>query len=117
MGANKQFSFTSISLVYDESDQQRNVYGSYNVELAGKSIKTILLENTSNFYSSFNNVKFDLDENDDQYQLYLQFVTWYCNGSSMGLLSNYTKNETYKELPIQKYIYILVNLMKKYLLI
>ena len=74
--------------------------------MAGKSIKTILLENTSNSYSSFNNVKFDLDENDDQYQLYLQFVTWYCNGSSMVPLSNYTKNETYKELPIQKYIYI-----------
>ena len=48
MGANKQFWFISISLVYDESDQHRNVYNSYNVDLASKSIKTILLENTNN---------------------------------------------------------------------
>ena len=89
MRANKQFSFTSISLVYDKSDQQRNVYNSYNVELTSKSIKTILSENTNNSYSSFNNVKFDLDEDDDPYQLYLQFVAWYCNGLSMVPLSGY----------------------------
>ena len=112
MGANKQFWFISISLVYDESDQHRNVYNSYNVDLASKSIKTILLENTNNSYSSFNNVKFDLDEDDDQYQLYLQFVAWYCNGSSMVPLS---ENKTCKELTNQKKN-ILVNLMKKYFL-
>ena len=56
MGANKQFSFTSISLVYDKSDQHRNIYDSYNVELTSKSIKTILLENTNHSYSSFNKI-------------------------------------------------------------
>ena len=70
--------------------------------MASKSIKTILLENTNNSYSSFNNVKFDLDEDDDQYQLYLQFLAWYSNASSMVPLSDYSKNETYKELPNQK---------------
>ena len=110
MGANKLFSFISISLVYDKSDQHKNVYNSYNIELGSKSIKTVLLENTNNLYSSLNNLKFDLDEHDDQYQLYLQFVAWICNGSSMVPLSDYAKNETYKQLPNQKNI--LVNLMK-----
>ena len=94
MGTNKQSSFISISLVYDKSDQHNNVYDSYNVELWSKSIETIILENTSNSYSLFNNVKFDLDEDHDQYQLYLQFFTWYCNGSSMVPLNDYAKNET-----------------------
>ena len=94
MGTNKQSSFISISLVYDKSDQHSNVYDSYNVELWSKSIETIILENTSNSYSLFNNVKFDLDEDHDQYQLYLQFFTWYCNGSSMVPLNDYAKNET-----------------------
>ena len=44
MRSNKQFSFISISLVFDKSDQHRNVYDSYNFELASKSIKTILLK-------------------------------------------------------------------------
>ena len=105
MGANKQFSFTSISLVYDKSDQHRNIYDSYNVELTSKSIKTILLENTNHSYSSFNNVKFDLDEDHDQYQLYLQFVAWYCNGSSMVPLNYYAKNQTYKNNYLTKKIF------------
>ena len=33
-GANNQFSFFAISLVYDKSDQHRSIYGSYNAELA-----------------------------------------------------------------------------------
>ena len=99
MGANKQFSFISVSLVYDKPDQHRNLYDSYNVELANKSIKTILLENTNNSYSSFNNVKLDLNEDHNQYQLNLQFVAWYCKGSSMVRLCDYAKNKTFKELP------------------
>ena len=99
MGANKQFSFISVSLGYDKPDQHRNLYDSYNVELASKSIKTILLENTNNSYSSFNNVKLDLNEDDNQYQLNLQFVAWYCKGSSMVPLCDYAKNKTFKELP------------------
>ena len=71
MGATKPFSFISISLVYNKSDQHRNVNNSYNVKLARKSIKTILLENTKKSYSPFDNVKFDLDEDGNQYQLYL----------------------------------------------
>ena len=64
-GANKQFSFVSISLVYDKSDKHRTLYDSYNIELASTKIKLLLLENTANLYISFNNVKFDLDDKDD----------------------------------------------------
>ena len=45
--ANKQFSFFTISLVYDKSDQHRSTYGSYNTELASTKIKSITLENAS----------------------------------------------------------------------
>ena len=36
--ANEQFSFLTISLVYDRSDQHRSVYDSYNMELADTKI-------------------------------------------------------------------------------
>ena len=35
IGANKQFAFLEISLVYDKSDQHKTIYNSYNVEVAG----------------------------------------------------------------------------------
>ena len=41
-GANKQFSFLSISLVHDKSDQHRSTYNSYNAELASTKIKSII---------------------------------------------------------------------------
>ena len=39
IGANKQFAFLEISLVYDKSDQHKTIYNSYNVEVAGQRIK------------------------------------------------------------------------------
>ena len=47
-GSNKQFSFLTISLVYDKSDQHRSIYDSYNGEVASTMIKLIQLENASN---------------------------------------------------------------------
>ena len=63
----KQFSFLSISFVFDSSDQHRSVYDSYNVELAGTKIMTVQAENVSNTYSSFNAAKFDTSEEQDKY--------------------------------------------------
>ena len=48
--------------MYDKSNQQRSIYDSYNVELASTKIKSITLENASNTYSTFNSVKFDIDD-------------------------------------------------------
>ena len=42
MGVNKQFSFISISLFYDKSEQHENIYNRYNVELASRSIKLFI---------------------------------------------------------------------------
>ena len=97
--ANKQFSFLSISLVYDSSDQHRRIYDSCNAELASRKIKTVQLENASNTYSSFNTVKFDASDEQDKYQLYMQFIAWYCKSSSIVPLSDYAHNPTIQELP------------------
>ena len=72
--ANKQFAFLTILLVHDRSDQHRSAYDSYNKELASTKIKSVLLENVSNTYSSFNTVKFDMSDAHDKYLLYMQFV-------------------------------------------
>ena len=59
-GANKQFSFLEISIVYDCKNNQHNlICDSYNVELTSTKIKPIKLENASNMYNSFNKIKFD----------------------------------------------------------
>ena len=58
-GANKQFSFLEISIVYHKSNQHNLICDSYNVELTSTKIKSIKLENASNTYSSFNEIKFD----------------------------------------------------------
>ena len=84
--ANKQFNFFPISLVDDNSDQHRTIYNSYNVERARKDIKSIMLENASNMYSTFNSVKFDNQDSHNQFLIYSQFVAWYCKGSSIAPL-------------------------------
>ena len=98
-GANKQFSFFAISLVYDKSDQNKSIYHSYNVELASKKIKSITLENAPNTYSTFNTEKFGTDDSHNKFLLYNQFVVWYCKGSSIGPLSDYANNPVFQGLP------------------
>ena len=44
---NEQFSVFSISLVYDNSNQYRSIYESYNAELVSTKIKSITPENAS----------------------------------------------------------------------
>ena len=50
-GAQKQFSWLEISVVYDKSYQHTTIYDSYDLELAAKLIQTIKFENTSTTYS------------------------------------------------------------------
>ena len=63
-GANKQFSFTEISLVHDKSEQHNSVYDSYNIELAATRIASVQLENLNNKYGEINR-KYDLTEEHD----------------------------------------------------
>ena len=46
-GAQRQFDWLEISIVYDESFQHITIYDSCDLELASKLIKTIKFENTS----------------------------------------------------------------------
>ena len=40
-GAQRQFQWLEISLIYDKSYQHLTIYDSYNLELAGKMIQSI----------------------------------------------------------------------------
>ena len=50
-GAQRQFNWLEISVVYDKSYQHTTIYDSYDLELAAKLIQTIKFENTSTTYS------------------------------------------------------------------
>ena len=41
LGANRQFDWIELSLVYDKSDKHTTIYDSYNVEMASKIIKLV----------------------------------------------------------------------------
>ena len=73
-GANKQFSFIKISLVYDKSEQHNSVYDSYNIELAATNIASVQLENLNNKYGEVNR-KYDLTDEHDGYLMYRNFCS------------------------------------------
>ena len=102
---NKRFSFLEISIVYNKSDQHNSIYYSYNIELASTKTKLIKLENASNTYSSFNEIKFDADDKDNEFLLYNPFVVWNCDGCSITPLSDYANNKVYQELPRLKNLF------------
>ena len=99
----KQFSFITISSVYNRNYQHRSVYDSYNTELASAKIKSVQLENASDTYSTFNTVKFDTGYANEKYLVYMKFVSRYCKGSSIVPLSNYANNPTFQELQNMKH--------------
>ena len=95
----KQFDFLEISLVFDKSDQHLTIYDSYNAEVAATNIENIKLQNASNTYSEFNTVKFDLEDEEDKFNLFNQFRAWVTKGSSIVSDNEYIHNETAQELP------------------
>ena len=98
-GSNKQFYFFVISLLYNKSDQHRNIYNSYNAESAHTKMKSITLENASNISSTFNNVKFNTSDLHDKFLLHNQFMAWYCKGCSNAPLYDYANNPVFQESP------------------
>ena len=104
--ANKQLSFIEISLVYDKSEQHNTIYDSYNAESAATRIGSIQLENLNNKYGELNK-KYDLTDEHDKYEMYRNFVAWAAGGgSSVGPLTEYSKNEVYKQLTRHEKSYI-----------
>ena len=98
LGANRQFDWIELSLVYDESDKHTTIYDSYNVEMASKIIKSVKLTNFTEIYSLTNEKKFDTDNLAQKNLLYKQFVAWNCNSSSVAPLTDYMNNKIYQEL-------------------
>ena len=88
LGANRQFDWLELSLVYDKSDKHNTVYESYNVEMVSKKIKSVKLTNFTKIYSLINEKKYDIDNLAQRYLLFKQFVAWSCNGSSFAPLTD-----------------------------
>ena len=75
-GANRQFAWIEISLVYEQSDQQQTVYDSYDAELAATKIKSLKLENFSTKYSLTSGLLYDVDTEDNKHWLYSMFLVF-----------------------------------------
>ena len=84
-------------MVYDSSKQHKSIYDSYNAKVAAVQISLIKLENTSDTYSEFNTIKFDLTDEHDNYILYSAFTGWIYKGSSIAPLTDYAHNKTYQK--------------------
>ena len=98
VGANRQFAFLELSLVYDKSDQHKTIYYSYNVEVATQKIKSLKNGNASSTYALTNEIKYDVDDADDADWLYAHFVAFVCNGCTIAPLTDYANNSTYQDL-------------------
>ena len=72
---------------------------SYNREILSIKIDSIKLENANHYYSISNEIKFDLNNENDKFLLYCQFSVWYCSACSVGSPIDYANNKVYRELP------------------
>ena len=97
-GAQRQFDWLEISIVYDKSFQQATIYDSYDLEIASELIKTIKFENNSTTYSLTGKLSFDLEKDDEKNILYETLVAKACDDCSTAPLTQYKNNETYQEI-------------------
>ena len=106
-GANRQFAWLEISLVYDKSDQHQTIYDSYNAEVAAKKIRSLTLENTSSTYSFTGGLEYNIDNEGDKHWLYAMFIAYQCGPScSTAPLTEYANNEICQELPKERHFFI-----------
>ena len=101
-GAQRQFEWLEISLVYDKSYQHLTIYDSYDLELAAKLIKSVKFENTSTTYSLTGKLEYDVNKNDELDILYKMFLAFQCNGCSTAPLSQYKNNEIFQEITTEE---------------
>ena len=97
-GAQRQFDWLEISIVYDKSFQHTTIYNSYDLELASKLIKTIKFENTSMTYSLSGKLSYNLEKEEDKNILYKMLAAKACEGCSAVPLPQYINNEVYQEI-------------------
>ena len=97
-GANRQFDWIEISLVYDKSDKQLTAYDSYNAECASKFIKSLEFANISDQYSSTNTLKFDIDNDLHKHLLWKQYLAWHTNGCLTAPVTDFMNNPIAQKL-------------------
>ena len=74
-GAQRQFDWLEISIVYDKSYQHTTICDSYDLELAAKLIKLIKFENTSSTYSLTGKLSYDLEKEEEKFLLLVAIFT------------------------------------------
>ena len=97
-GAQRQFHWLEISIVYDKSYQHTTIYDSYDLELAAKLIKTIKFENSSSTYSLTGKLSYDLKREDEKFLLHKMLLAQSCDGCSSAPLTQYKNNPIYQEI-------------------
>ena len=97
-GAQRQFDWFEISVVYNKSYQHTTIYDSYDLEIASKVIQSIKFENTTTTYSLTGKLSYDFEKDDDKNILYKMFIAKQCNGCSTAPLTQYKNNEIYQEI-------------------
>ena len=103
-GAQRQFEWLEISLVYKKSYQHLTIYDSYDIELAGKMIQSIRFENTISTYSLTGKLQHNYKNDDDENILYKMSIAYNCNGCSTTPLTQYKYNEIYQHIiPEEEY--------------
>ena len=70
VGANRQFAFLELSLVYYKNEQHKIIYDSCNVEVAALKMKSLKIGNASSTYALTNEIKYDVDDANEAYWLY-----------------------------------------------
>ena len=65
-----------------KGEKNNRIYNSYNAEVAANAIKSVALENISEYYSVANKLKLDVNDPTQKYLLYMQFFPCNCNGDS-----------------------------------
>ena len=97
-GAQRQFNWLEISIVYDKSYQHTTIYDSYDLELAAKLIKTIKFENTSSTYSLTGKLSYDLTNEDETFLLYKMLVAHSFDGCGSAPLTQCKNNPIYQDM-------------------
>ena len=88
-GAQRQFDWLEILVVYDKSFQHTTIYDSYDLELASKLIAT---------YSLTRKLLYGFEKDDNKNILYKMFIAKQCNACSTAPLAQYKNNEIYQEI-------------------
>ena len=98
IGANRQFDWIEISLVYDKSDKHLTIYDSYNAECAARMIKSLELRNNSEENSTTNTLRYDISNDLQKHLLYKKFVAWHMNECSTTPLTDFAWNPIAQKL-------------------